>query len=127
MSETAHPDQINRDYIRLLQMMRRFVKEEFGVSIHINQDDVVSQLLHHSAQSSNPVLKEMALELEEFTGQSLVPAQVTDDTPEEGVVRYYRGVAIVDVTAKKASTSDVEKPAEKGRPTRVYRGQVISG
>lgn len=125
MSESIHPNQINRDYVRLLQMMRRFVKEEFEVSIHINQDDAVSQLLHYSAQSQNPVLKEMAVELEGFTGQTPAPEQeATSPTEGEGV-RYYRGVAIVDESAKKPAP-DAEKPEEKSRPTRVYRGRVIS-
>ncbi len=126
MPESNHPNQINRDYVRLLQMMRRFVKEEFEVSIHINQDDAVTQLLHYSAQSQNPVLKEMALELEEFTGQTPALEQEDANAPEEEAVRYYRGVAIMDESAKKPSIA-AEKPEEKSRPTRVYRGRVISG
>lgn len=125
MSEPSHPQQIDRDYIRLLQMMRRIIKEEFEVAIHIDQDDAVAQLLHFSAQSQNSVLKEMALELEEFTGQTPALEQETDNVPEGEGVRYYRGVAIVDESAKKSSP-DAEKHEEKPRPTRVYRGQVIS-
>ena len=51
MSQHSHPSNINRDYIRLLQVMRRFVKEEFAVTIRMTQEDAVEQLLYHAGIS----------------------------------------------------------------------------
>ena len=126
MSELSHPDQINRDYIRLLQVMRRFVKDEFSVSIRMTQDDAVEQLLRYAADSRNHVLKEMGKELKEFT-QSTPSAPVAKETnPQEGEhVRYYRGAAVSgDKPVKK--TVEADKPEEKPKATRVYRGRVIN-
>ena len=53
MSELKHPNEINRDYIRLLQAMCRFVREEFSVSIRMTQEDAIDLLLHFAGQSSN--------------------------------------------------------------------------
>lgn len=125
MSEPGHPEQIDRDYIRLLQMMRRFVKEEFAVSVHISEDDAIAQLLRYAADSHNHVLKEMGKELEEFTRQSPAAESHETATPEEGHVRYYRGAAIIGDDHEDHS-AETDKPQEKARPTRVYRGQVIN-
>ncbi len=122
MSEASHPEKIDRDYIRLLQMMRRFVKEEFGVSIHISQDDAIAQLLRYAADSQNHVLKEMALELTEMTRQAPEPEEVQEKVAEEELSRYYRGAAIID----DEPAAQANKPKEKPRPTRVYRGRVIN-
>lgn len=125
MPDTSHPEQIDRDYVRLLQVMRRFVKQEFDVTIHINQDDVVSQLLHYAEQSTNHVLQEMGKELAEFTQHT--PTTVDHDPQQEAEhVRYYRGAAIVDDRHKENSAAPAEQPKEKSRPTRVYRGQVVN-
>lgn len=125
MSQPSHPEQIDRDYIRLLQVMRRFIKEEFAVSIHISQDDAVPQLLRYAAESRNAVLKEMALELEEFTRQepTAVIEEATDQPSEP--VRYYRGAAMSG-GGQKEKSSRSDKPGEKTRPARVYRGQVVN-
>ncbi len=123
MTEPNHPEKIDRDYVRLLQMMRRFVKEEFATTIHINQDDVVTQLLHYAGESNNHVLKEMGKELEEFTRHA-PPPNSEPAAEEEQHVRYYRGAAIVD--DGHGENSPTEQPKEKSRPTRVYRGRVVN-
>jgi len=122
VTELSHPEQINRDYIRLLQVMRRFVKEEFSVSIRITQEDAVAQLLHYATLSRNHVLQEMGKELEEMTHGSS-PRQT--DAGQDEHVRYYRGVAIAEEVSTAKSASD-DSESQSNRPTRVYRGRVIS-
>jgi hypothetical protein len=120
VSEPNHPEQINRDYIRLLQVMRRFVREEFSIAIRMTQEDAVPQLLHYAATSRNHVLQEMGKELKEMTQGSPEPARPNARSGEQ--VRYYRGVAIGgSKPVAKAGNAET-----KSRPTRVYRGQVIS-
>jgi hypothetical protein len=124
VSELTHPEQINRDYVRLLQVMRRFVKEEFSVSIRMTQEDAVAQLLHYATVSRNHVLQEMGKELQEMTHSPSATATQADGDQGEHV-RYYRGAAIVE---EGSAAKPAKGEAEKGnnRPTRVYRGQVIS-
>lgn len=125
MDQLNHPNQINRDYVRLLQAMRRFIKEEFSISIRMSQEDVITQLLHYGEQSRNSVLLEMSKELRELAyGPEPEAEQATEEKPQEGV-RYYRGAPVAD--SKPAPEADTEEATskEKRRPTRVYRGQVV--
>lgn len=121
MSTIEHPTMINRDYIRLLQVMRRFIREEFACDIRISQDDVIEQLLHYSDRSRNHVLQEMGKELQEFVQQ--MPVAETDDAPK---VRYYRGAAIV-VAEEENELKTVTPVVQAEQPKRIYRGQVIGG
>ncbi len=132
MSELKHPNEINRDYIRLLQVMRRFVKEEFSVAIRMTQEDAVEQLLLYADQSRNNVLQEMGKELREFAFGPETPAEAVEESSAEEGVRYYRGAPVVshgDVSkAPEKETTPAEKPAtQKSKPTRVYRGRVVQG
>jgi hypothetical protein len=130
VAQPKHPNEINRDYIRLLQVMGRFIKEEFAVAIRMTQEDAVEQLLHFAGQSRNAVLQEMGKELREFTygPQPDLPRKETAAADREGV-RYYRGAPVAgngeeaEAVAKKAAAS----PAKKNGPTRVYRGRIING
>lgn len=133
MSELNHPNEINRDYVRLLQSMSRFIREEFSVSIRMTQSDAVEQLLHYAKQSENHVLQEMGKELIDITGiTEQTPEHPTSEatTVEEGGVRYYRGAPVAGSkpeTSQTADTPAAQVPKEKTKPVRVYRGQVING
>lgn len=124
MSQQTHPTSIDRDYIRLLQAMRRFVREEFAVSIRMTQDDAIEQLLHYAGQSRNNVLQEMASELESYT--HFEPESIdkeSNSTESSEKVRYYRGVAIA--VEEEAETQAEESKASSSAPKRIYRGRVI--
>jgi len=128
MSELNHPDSINRDYIRLLQVMRRFVKEEFAVSIRMTQDDAIEQLLHYADLSRNNVLQEMAKELREFTATESEKEE--GDPQPDGRVRYYRGAAIlIEDNEQENPTRSGPSPqkAEQAGGKKIYRGRVING
>lgn len=120
MSTIEHPTTINRDYIRLLQVMRRFIRDEFACDIRMSQENVIEQLLHFADRSRNHVLQEMGKELREFVQQ--MPAE-TGEAPK---VRYYRGAAIA--VAEEAQELKAAAPAvQVPQPRRIYRGQVIGG
>lgn len=130
MSEFKHPNEINRDYIRLLQAMSRFVREEFSVTIRMTQEDAIEQLLHFSGQSRNNVLQEMGQELREFAfePETPEPEQPNKEHTSADAVRYYRGAPIAGGgDSNSTEMTETEEPVkEKTRPTRVYRGRVIS-
>lgn len=120
MSTIDHPTTINRDYIRLLQVMRRFIREEFACDIRMTQEDAIEQLLHYADHSRNHVLQEMGKELGEFVQQ--LPAVEQSHATN---VRYYRGAAIA-IDNEHETGGSTAIPASQS-PRRVYRGQVIGG
>lgn len=123
MSELTHPSTINRDYIRLLQVMRRFVKEEFAITIHMTQEDAVDQLLHYAALSRNHVLQEMAKELRSFVH---TPEPQAESAGEHGsTVRYYRGAEIIEEPSPPGATPEQEQETAGKQKKRIYRGQVV--
>lgn len=141
MSGLNHPSEINRDYIRLLQVMRRFVQEEFKVAIRMTQEDAVEQLLHYAGLSRNNVLQEMGNELREFTGGTIVTNSAEEAPADDDKhIRYYRGVALAveesATSATEVSATAVEEehalpPPEDSapqpkKPTRIYRGRAVS-
>jgi len=130
VSELKHPNEINRDYIRLLQAMCRFVREEFSVSIRMTQEDAIDLLLHFAGQSSNNMLQEMGKELREFAYVPVTPeAAIAEELKGAEAVRYYRGapVAGADDNGNASEKTKAEEPLkEKTKPTRVYRGRVVN-
>jgi len=133
LSELHHPDKIDRDYIRLLQAMSRFIKEEFSIAIRMTQENAVEQLLHYAEQSRNSMLQEMGKELREFTygpeAKDAGTAQA-EQGQEEGM-RYYRGAPVggsapSDKKSEKAPAPAEKTPANKTKSTRVYRGQIVN-
>lgn len=133
MSELHHPDKIDRDYIRLLQAMSRFIKEEFSIAIRMTQENAVEQLLHYAEQSRNSMLQEMGKELREFTygTQTEDVATAEAEQGQEEGVRYYRGAPVAgsapsDKKSEKASAPAEKTATNKSKPTRVYRGQIVN-
>lgn len=120
MTQPEQPTQINRDYVRLLMVMRRFIREEFSIRIQISDSTAVEKLLHYAEQSANMVLQEMGKELREL----LSPAGDDHTAASEGTIHYYRGVA--QPVATESSTRKQQRPQETPR-TRIYRGQVVAG
>ncbi|MFU8837085.1 MAG: hypothetical protein ACNA75_02190 [Thiohalomonadaceae bacterium] len=117
---------INRDYVRLLMVMRRFIKEEFNLSIRISDEDAPTQMLKYGDKSRNHVLREMAIEL-----RQMVKPTPNDSSTEQGSdsaatsTARYRGVVV-----------HRQEPADRVKPTtepraggdkilRVYRGRPV--
>lgn len=121
MTQQGQPEQIGRDYVRLLMVMRRFVRDEFDVKIAISELNAVEKLLHYAKLSRNEGLQEMGKELHSM----LVPeAIIEEESAEQEKVHYYRGVAQAMTTTPSSETETAQK---KSSPQRVYRGRVIAG
>ena len=109
MNSSHHRFDINRDHIRLLQAMRRFVMDEFNVDVRISEEDAPFILLEHAERSRNRVLYEMGKELREF---------ITPKTATIPMQQYYRGVAVEEI-----ATKNDRKTAKTS--VRVYRDQPV--
>ncbi len=111
MPQPIQPAQIDRNYVRLLMVMQRLIREEFALKIPLGKEDTVQQLLDYAERSQNPQLHEMARELHDTITE---PNSPQEPAPELSA-NYYRGVA------QPAEPSTQRAPA-KGPRRRVYRG-----
>lgn len=119
---TANRYDLSRDYARLMLIMRRLVREEFSVTIHLDAPDAGEELLAFAGQSQNSMLKEMAVELELMLREMDGLAEDSASKPESGEdVAYYRGAPV-----KKAAGSDLSDADSPQGPTRIYRGQKVA-
>jgi hypothetical protein len=110
---TAPRPELSRERVRLMLMMRRMVREEFGVTVLLSEEDAIEELLAFAARARNTLLRQMARELE------ALPATTPAAAPTEPAVLCYRGAPV------HASAAVPEaKPAEVRR---IYRGQVVAG
>lgn len=116
----ADRQNLSRDYARLMLVMRRMVREEFSTTIHLDAPGAGEELLSFARLSENPMLKEMAVELEGMLGVSEQEAAPTDENESfTDSVTYYRGAPV---------KTAVEKVPDRGSPegpTRIYRGQKL--
>jgi hypothetical protein len=120
MTQPEQPAQIDRDYVRLLMVMRRFIREEFAIRVQISDPTAAEKLLHYAGQSTNVVLQEMGKELREL----LSPAGNDEPGISEVNVHYYRGIA--RQVAAESACRNKEAPQEAAK-TRIYRGQRVAG
>ena len=104
----------SRESARLMLMMRRLIREEFSVTVHLDEAEATEELLAFAGRSRNALLQGLAGELE----QLLVPPA---PTPAAGAPagRVYRGAL-------------QPTPPRPGRETpaatttkRIYRNRVV--
>jgi len=110
----------SRDFARLMLMMRRMIREEFSVTVHLDEPEASDELLAFAERSDNAMLKEMAIELEPMvTDMTVQSGPVEAETPEK--VTYYRGAP---VTREKPKPTAAESRKPDAMP-RIYRGQRV--
>ncbi|MEW6646199.1 MAG: hypothetical protein AB1450_03245 [Pseudomonadota bacterium] len=105
---------VSRERVRLMLMMRRMVREEFGVTVQLGDDDATEELLAFADRARNTLLRQMGRELEALAATAAAP----EVAAVEPASLCYRGVPLAETTPA-AET----KPAAPVR--RIYRGQVI--
>ena len=110
----------DRDIVRLMMMMRRFIREEFKIYIQLSSEDSIDRLLQHSKDSRNHVLIEMRKELLE-----IITPQQNSKATQVKKVRYYRGAAI-EVEDGMGSKERPQENTISNANQRIYRGQVYS-
>lgn len=103
--------ELSRERIRLMLMMRRMVREEFGVTVLLSETEATEELLAFAARARNTLLRQMGRELE--TLATVEPDSATE--PAEPL--RYRGAPV-----QAAAAATETKPADIRR---IYRGQVI--
>ena len=77
-------DKFTRQYGRLLMMMRRLVKEEFGVTVHLEETDAPQELLAFASRSRQHLLRQMMGELEDLLGEPSA-SERAENTEEEKI------------------------------------------
>jgi hypothetical protein len=108
---TPHGE-LSRERIRLMLMMRRMVREEFGVTVLLSDAEAAEELAAFAGRARNTLLRQMGRELEALAATEASP------TPAEPATLRYRGAAVAA-----AIPATETKPAAPVR--RIYRGQVV--
>ncbi|WP_127475683.1 hypothetical protein [Sulfurivermis fontis] len=104
-------NELSRERIRLMLMMRRMVREEFGVTVLLSETDATEELIAFAARARNTLLRQMGRELESLTATEAVPEPAAPAAPR------YRGAPVTAAAqAPEGKSADVR---------RIYRGQVI--
>lgn len=110
---------LSRDFARLMLVMRRMIKQEFSVTIHLDSPDAGQELLAYARLSAQSMLKEMAIELETMLDETADHAspELAKEPPDRDVC--YRGVPVNKAVAKEGDGMATEVAA------RIYRGRRV--
>lgn len=98
--DTTKQHELSRESIRLMLMMRRMVREEFGVTVPLSDDGATEELLAFAARARNTLLQQMARELEALLAEAPAVAVVASEEAAAAaakpadVRRIYRGRAV---------------------------------
>lgn len=112
--------ELNKAVLDCMQQLRRRLRAEQGIDIHLNQSDVLSALLGACAQSDSLQTRQLGAQLQQLCGEA--PAQAGDDGETQRRAQpLYRG-QIPEDSAAATPPADAEQ-----RPVRIYRGQRIYG
>lgn len=106
--------------LKLVNQCRRLIHAEFGVKLHLTQENLEQQLAHYAAETDSSELARIWATLVEQVPHLQAAAQSED---EGQVKRNLRGQVIAEgAPAENGDASDSEEPQ---RAKRIYRGQVI--
>ncbi|WP_166269714.1 hypothetical protein [Marinobacter caseinilyticus] len=110
---------LDPNLLKLVHQCRRLIRSEFGVKLHLTEDDLAARLATYAEQSRSPHLAN--------TWQALKDKVPSLAALEDSAKRNYRGQVIADPEppqqGEHAEAADGD--ATKGRKKVIYRGQVI--
>lgn len=112
--------ELSHNQLVLISKLTRLIKQETGIFLKLNDDNLFDELHSLVSQSQNPAIKETYEKLLEETGLNLQRKPDSISATETGATkkRVYRG-QVIDTSD--SNTSAAAKDTKK----RVYRGQVI--
>ena len=123
------------DLLRLVQLCRRLIREEFGIKLHLDKPDLQKHLAHFASQTRSIPL----VQAWENLNQRL-PKDQQVDISEQITRRVYRGQEVYDDSSEKTQNRDIsEKLTYRGQKVvkeapkqnehrkweRMYRGQYV--
>lgn len=106
--------------LKLVNQCRRLIHAEFGVKLHLTEENLEQQLAHYAAETDSSELSRVWATLVEQVPH-LQAAELSEDNGQAR--RNLRGQIIAeDPPVDRGETSEGEEPQ---RAKRIYRGQVI--
>jgi len=91
--------EMNKALIDCMQLLRRRIRNELGIDIHLHQADAIEALLMASHTSRDPQTHALGERLAELTDHDLPQAtaalRVQDPAADQVRMRIYRGQRIV--------------------------------
>lgn len=119
MSNIETPAELTREHVRLLVSLRRMLREEFEITVHLHEDGAEARLLDMAVQSRRPEALELAGRL-----AALGDPREEGSKPAKAVNRY-RGAIVQQETARTLPESSGSTGAGRARSVRIYRGRVV--
>jgi hypothetical protein len=107
--------ELNKATLDCMQTLRRRLRKEQGVDIHLSQSDVIGALLAACALSDSLQTRQLGEELARLSGTS--PSEALQ--PDPRAQPLYRG----QVPSPAAASAPV--PGGEERQVRIYRGQRV--
>jgi len=98
------------ELLRLVHQCRRLIQSEFGVKLHLNQEDLEQQLAGYAEKTRSRHLVHTWEALKQR-----VPELGEDETP----IKMYRGQPVFNESGKE------DQPPRPRHNKVIYRGQVI--
>lgn len=103
------------ELLRLVHQCRRLIQSEFGIKLHLNQDDLEQQLANYAGKTRSRHLVHTWEALKQR-----VPELGEDETP----IKTYRGQAVFDELDKAEAGNENQPPRPRHNKV-IYRGQMI--
>ena len=105
--------------LQLVHKCRRLIRSEFGVKLHLTEENLAERLATYVHQSRSTHLAHIWESLRER-----VPG-LTEEKPEEAATRMYRGQAIPENRDEPRHDTTPGPEVLARRKKVIYRGQVV--
>lgn len=87
--------ELNKAVIDCMRSLRRRLRDEQQLDIHLNQPDAVSAMLAGCVRSNDELTRELGRQLAAFSDQLPVPAPPPSRNSGSATVRIYRGQRVL--------------------------------
>lgn len=112
--------ELNKAVLDCMRALRRRLRDELAVDIHLNQPDAVEAMLLACMRSSEQATRELGIRLAELSDFHSAPVSAAT----QAVARQYRGHALAP-GEKPTQPSPAPAAEEERSSVRMYRGQRI--
>lgn len=111
---------LNRDLLKLVHQCRRLIHMEFGVKLHLTEEDLEQQLANYARRSRSNQLRHAWEALKDQIPELDVETEQASKSPR----RIYRGQVVEEGTARAQASADPEPPSRPKKKV-IYRGHEV--
>ncbi|MCM0614326.1 hypothetical protein KFJ24_17690 [Marinobacter sediminum] len=109
--------------LKLVHQCRRLIRSEFGVKLHLTEENLEQQLAEYASKTRSSHLMRTWATLQEKVPQLSVQTERAGS--EEAPKRMYRGQEIAEDTRPVTANSEESEEDPPRKKKVIYRGQVV--